>query len=225
VRERDKQREAGLTAASSGASHAALPYDSLIESNKPTHVPGDEMQVRGTILAGFREATVDCFGKDGLALVGTLLPAEVHEQTLERLAMNVGWYPESFVLAWYEALWSGPCTSSREKFVRVLDRMLDCGFGRVRRSLLSFASPSMILNRAPTLWRYDHTHGELSVECGAGVGRMRLAHHPYTENPLSCLAIAEVYRYCVSLSRAKAVTGTHYREPSGALVVHLRWPV
>jgi hypothetical protein len=224
MREREKQRETTPDSQpEASASRSSLPYDSLVRTDAP--ISGAEMEVRGTILAGFREATLHLFGDAGLERVASMASAEVREQTVERLASTIGWYPERYVLAWYEALWSGPCLKQREKFVAVLDRMMDCGFGRVRRSLLSFASPSLIFNRAPSLWRYDHSHGELTSECGAAMGRVKLANHPYTENPLACLAIAEIYRYCVALSRAKGATETHYREPSGELVVHIRWTV
>lgn len=223
MRDLSKVRESTPDAQPTTTLRPSLPYESVVQTIAPPLAPGSEMLARGTILAGFREATVHCFGEDGLARVSAELPAEVYERTVERIVLNVGWYPERYVLAWYEALWSGPCDHARDKFVMVLDRMMDCGFGRVRRSLLSFASPSVIFNRAPSLWRYDHTHGDLTSECGAGVGRVRLAHHPYTENPLSCLAIAEIYRYCVALSRAKAVSETHYRDESGVLIVRIRW--
>ncbi|HKP59193.1 MAG TPA: hypothetical protein VJV78_20865 [Polyangiales bacterium] len=40
---------------------------------------------------------------------------------------------------------------------------------------------------------------------------------------LACLANAEIYRYCVTLCRAKNVAELHYREAGGSLVVRLRW--
>lgn len=199
----------------------SLPYHSVVQSIAPA--TQSEMLARGTILVGFREATLHLFGAAGLRSVCALLPEDVRVQTAEESALNVSWYPERFVIAWYEALWNGPAESRRERFTAALNRMMDFGFGRVRKSLLMFASPTAILIKAGSLWRYDHTHGDLTVEAGDGLARVQLAHHPYTADPLSCLAIAEIYRYCVALCRARGVLETHYREPSGALVVRIRW--
>lgn len=210
--------------ASSGL-RPSLPYHSVTQTIAPSAAPQHEMLARGTILVGFREATLKLWGRAGLESVALLLPAEVRAQTIDSVVLNVGWFPETFVLAWYEALWSGPCAGRREPFIAVLNRMMDFGFGRVRKSLLALANPSAIVIKAGALWRYDHTHGDLTVEAGDGGARVRLEHHPYTDNPLSCLAIAEIYRYCVALCRAREVSEMHYREPTGALVVRVRWEV
>lgn len=201
----------------------SLPYHSVAQTLAPPLANGTEMLARGTIFVGFREAAQHVYGPDGLASLAALLPEDVRRQTIENLVLSVGWYPERFVLAWYEALWMGPCRERRERFFAVLDRMMDFGFGRVRRSLLALANPSTIVVKAPALWRYDHTHGDLTVEAGEGAARVCLRNHPYTDNPLACLAIAEIYRYCVALCRARDVTETHYRDNQGALVVRVRW--
>ena len=195
--------------------------DQVYASNAP--VVGDQPCARGTIFVGFKHAVHGVWGEHGVASVAAALSPEVRSQTLERVVLNTEWLPESYVLAWYEALWSGPCEQRRERLALALDRMLDFGFGRVRRVFLSMAKPSTIFEQAPSLWRYDHTHGTLSVAAGETMARLCLRGHPYTENSLSCMAIAEIYRYCVALSRARNVTSTHYRDEDGALVVRLRW--
>ncbi|HEY6876530.1 MAG TPA: hypothetical protein VI299_00875 [Polyangiales bacterium] len=101
--------------------------------------------------------------------------------------------------------------------------MLDYGFGRVRKGLLRFANPALVISKADVLWRHDHTHGTLSVDSNAHSVRLRLADHPYTEDSLSCLATAEIYRYCASLCRVVDATENHFRDPSGALIVRVRW--
>ena len=198
------------------ASSENLQYDS------PPILDG-EMLARGTIFVGFRAAVLDLWGARGMEHLASRLPPDVRRDTVSNLVVSTQWLPETHVLAWYEALWTGPCEEIRESFARVLDRMLDCGFGRIRKAFLAFAKPAMIFEKAPTLWRYDHTHGLLTVMLGGRSARLRLEQHPYVDNPLSCMAAAEIYRYCVTLCRARNVTETHYRDADGALIVRLRW--
>jgi len=180
-------------------------------------------KARGTIFVGFKQAVEGLWGAAGLRSVAQLLPVDVRYDTVDTVLVNMEWLPETHVLAWYEALWSGPCERKRHHFVTVIDRMMDCGFGRVRKALLHLASPSMIFGKAPGLWRYDHSHGELTIDVDGQTARVRLEDHPYTANPLSCMATAEIYRYCVALSRGRDVTESHYNDPSGALIVRIRW--
>jgi hypothetical protein len=183
-----------------------------------------EACARGTILMAFRDAANRLWGETGTREIGSRLSPKVRAETIELAAVNLVWVPEAYVLEWYQAVWDGPCEARSEAFRIFLDRMLDSGFGRVRKAFLGLAKPPMILGRAPSLWRHDHTHGALTVEgLKPGSARVRLADHPYTETPLGCLAIAEIYRYCIALCRVDDATEIHYREPNGALVVRLRW--
>jgi hypothetical protein len=194
------------------------------ESESSSVTPAAVMSARGTILMAFRDAALAMWGEPGLRDIGQRLPDEVRAKTLDVAAGNLDWVPENYVLAWYEAVWHGPCGQQRDAFLKYLDRMLDSGFGRVRKALLAVAKPSMILNRAPSLWQHDHTHGQLTVESlEAHSGKVKLSNHPYTSTSLGCMATAEIYRYCAALCRAREVTAVHYRDPSGALIVSLRW--
>lgn len=172
---------------------------------------------------GFRQAVLDLWGEPGLRAVSARLPQDVRFDTVDTMLMSMEWLPEAHVLAWYEALWSGPCQEKRAFFLQAIDRMMDFGFGKIRKAFLVLASPSIIFAKAPGLWRYDHSHGVLTADVEASSGRLRLEGHPYTSNPLSCLATAEIYRYCVTLCRANNVTESHYRDATGALIVRLRW--
>jgi hypothetical protein len=209
----------GQTPDALGGEEPAL--DVLYESREP--VIGKVPCARGTIFVGFKHAVESVWGAYGIAQVARALPPAVRSDTLENVVVNTQWLPETHVLAWYDALWNGPCEGRREKLALALDRMIDFGFGRVRRVFLSMAQPSTIFERAPTFWRYDHTHGSLSVSAGETMARVTLRDHPYTENSLSCMAVAEIYRYCCALTRVRNVTSSHYRESEGALVVRLRW--
>jgi hypothetical protein len=190
---------------------------------RPPAATAYTMRARGTIFVGFRQAVLDIFGQDGLQALSALLPVDVRYDTIDTLLVSSEWLPEAHVMAWYEALWTGPCQRQRAQFALVLDRMMDFGFGRIRKALLGLADPSFVIAKATTLWRYDHTHGDLTAEHDDSSVRLRLENHPYTENPLSCLATAEIYRYCAALCRVRNVVASHYREPSGALIVRLRW--
>ena len=182
------------------------------------------MRVRGTVLMACRDAALSCFGELGLAQLGAHLSDAARRDTVEVAAASLNWMPEAYVLEWYEALWLGPCDKRRDLFLRFLDRMIDAGFGRIRKTLVALATPSMILNKAPSLWEHDHSHGQLQlVALDEGSARVSLSTHPYVETSLSRLATAEIYRYCLSLCRVRDVVEVHYREPNGALVVCLRW--
>lgn len=201
----------------------AIGDEPALENRYETEDPvsGKEPRARGTIFVGFKAAVQAVWGADGLARVYEVLPLDARAHTMGTI-MAAEWLPEDFVVAWFEALWNGPCEQRRDKFCEVLDRMMDFGFGRVRRVLLALSTPSVIMERAPTLWRYDHSHGHLSVEAGETVGRVTLRDHPYVSSPLSCLAIAEIYRYCITLTKAQGVTASHYRD-GAALIVRVRW--
>lgn len=182
------------------------------------------MRVRGTVLMACREAALACFGELGLSQLGTHLSEAARRETVEVAAASLDWMPEAYVLEWYQALWLGPCDKRRDLFLKFLNRMIDAGFGRIRKTLVGLASASMILNKAPSLWEHDHSHGQLRlVALEKGSARVSLSTHPYVQTSLSRLATAEIYRYCLSLCRVRDVVEVHYREPSGALVVCLRW--
>src|SRR5690606_20392289 len=75
----------------------------------------------------------------------------------------------------------------------------------------------------PELWRHDHTHGTLTSHVGDHEGTMTLSDHPYTTTPLARSSIAEIYRYAVSLARAKHVSSRHLVRGPNQLEVKLSW--
>lgn len=75
----------------------------------------------------------------------------------------------------------------------------------------------------PELWRHDHTHGTLTSHVGDHEGTMTLSDHPYTTTPLARSSIAEIYRYAVSLARAKHVSARHLVRGPNQLEVKLSW--
>src|SRR5690242_11418888 len=96
---------------------------------------------RRTIFVGFRRAALALWGEAGLAEIGQLLPEEVRVATVDNVVIVGEWQPERYVLAWYEAAMSGPAKGNRADFCAFIDRMMDIGFGTVRKLLLQIASP------------------------------------------------------------------------------------
>lgn len=150
------------------------------------------------------------------------MPEAARIETVDPPVLASEWIPEEHVMAWYEAAWAVSQRSDAE-YCRFIDRMMDFGFGRVRKWLLNFAGVAGIAAKAPELWRHDHTSGELSITYQEGDVVLRLREHVYTTTPLARRSIAEIYRYVVSLAVKQTVTATHLLEPSGDLRVRLRY--
>jgi hypothetical protein len=100
---------------------------------------------------------------------------------------------------------------------------MDLGFGRVRKALLMLSKPSLLIDRAESLWRHDHSHGRLQATLLDGGARLVLSDHPYVSDPMAAMGIAEIYRYGFALCRVKNVTATHRRESAESLLVHVSW--
>jgi hypothetical protein len=185
--------------------------------------PAEPLLRRMYVLA-MPEAAAIVWGKEALPDLAVRLPDDVRRDTLEQTNAET-WMPERYVIAWSFAVWEGPAARDREAFKRFLRAQVDLTFGRVRRALLSLASPEMLLARAGAIWKEDHTHGTLEVEMheAKNGATLRLHDHPYTTLPQARAAIAEVLRYDVSLTRAKNVIESHRLERDGVLLIRLQW--
>jgi hypothetical protein len=180
---------------------------------------------RKTIFAAFKEAAEELWGPSGLQELAAKLPEEVRRDTVESTVLPV-WLPERYVMAWYEAAWAGPAKQRREPYLALMDRMMDAGFGRVRKLLLStVASPRQVYEKSAELWRYDHTTGDLTTVFESERScRFVLRNHVYATTELSRDAIAEIYRYAVALTRAgRGAQEQHALEPDGTLVTRVAW--
>ncbi len=173
-------------------------------------------------LFAYRQAAKDQWGNEGLAAI----TAEISEDARESLQLrdDDGWLPESYVVQFCEAMWNGPAARDERSFREVCGRMVDLGFGRARKLLLSVATPHGLLRRAGDLWREELSNGRL-VAYGTGdtAGVLTLHDHRWTESPVMRLALSESFRHAVSLTGAKGVVDRHAQNDSGALVVHLVW--
>jgi hypothetical protein len=180
---------------------------------------------RGTLLHSIAAGVRDVWGEDGLRDVTARLPEETRTATTGATFTILSWYPTRYVIDWDAAKMAGPARGDEEAFRRSVVRGTDLGFGRIRRTLLSFATPVILAERAAELWRHDHTHGELSVDSSRrneGKAHVTLTNHPFTETPIARMAFAEVMRHVLSLSRARNVREAHALD-GDALVVTLTW--
>jgi hypothetical protein len=185
--------------------------------------PG-EPAARWVIFAGFRTAASDIWGPSGLKAIGAGMPDEVRKETVDAAILSAEMLPERYVMAWYEAVWAGPANGDRAAFCTFLYRMMDHGFGRVRKALLGLVSPSQLAEKAPDLWRHDHDTGTLTVSTVNGGGIFVLRDHVYLQTPLSRLALAEIYRYALSLARGvHTPTQSHGLDRDGSLRVRVTW--
>lgn len=188
----------------------------------PTATP-TEPCAKGTIFSAFKKAALDLYGEEGLADIARRMTEEVRRNTVENVIVATDFLPERYVMEWYDAVYEGPAGEDLERFLAFIRRMMDHGFGRVQRFVLQVVPPEKLADRAAHFWRTDHTHGELLVEKREQALVLTLKDHPYLDRSLSRSAIAEIYRYALSLSRARGVLARHERGPGGELVVHLSW--
>jgi hypothetical protein len=184
----------------------------------------DEPCARKTLFIAHREAAEQLWGTKGLIALGEILPAEVRRATIEPLLLTESWIPERYLVAWHEAVWEGPCRRDSADFYRYLHAMLDCGFGRIQRLLLTVITPASLFTRGEALWRRDHSHGTLTCSLtGERSGLIHLRDHPYVTSAFSRRSVAETFRYVGSLSRCKAIRESHNLEPDGSLRVKIDW--
>lgn len=188
-----------------------------------TPAPATEPMSRGIGLHGFRAAVTDIWGERGLRVVAERLPEDARAATLDEIVLPVSWYPVRHTIAWDEAVWEGLAARDDAAFFAFIDRSIDLGFGRMRRFFIRLQSPEKIIARSPEMWRYQHTHGTLSVAPRSGGATITLRDHPFVRSALVSRATAEVFRHIASMTGRPSVRETHGAEGPDALVVRLTW--
>jgi hypothetical protein len=179
---------------------------------------------RRTLIVAHREAARKLWGPSGLDLLARGLPDDVRRATIDAVVITEEWLPERYVTSWHEAAWEGPCGRETQALFRFLHAVMDEGFGRVQRFMLSLITPAILFSRGEALWRHDHTHGELHCELNSErSGTIRLRNHPYTTSPFFRRSLAEIYRYAGSLARCRSIRASHTLDPDGTLVVKIDW--
>ncbi|HXU69770.1 MAG TPA: hypothetical protein VN947_10600 [Polyangia bacterium] len=174
------------------------------------------------VFVASRAAALELYGDDGLRQIAERLPPDVRGALIDSAIITEAWLPERFVMAWQEAVFEGPARGSDDAFRRYVDKVVDAGFGRVRRLLVNLVTPATLCTRAAELWHDEHTHGEISATPEGHVVIIRLRHHPYVARPIARVVMAESLRYAASLTRAKHVVELH-RVDGDALEVRLTW--
>lgn len=182
----------------------------------------DEPMAGQRVFVASRAAAVAMWGDAVLRDIGARLPDEIRAALVDTAILVDPWLPERWVMAWQEAAWMGPAHEDEATFRRYVDRVVDAGFGRVRRLLVNLVTPATLCTRAAELWLDEHTHGDISAQPDGRVVTIRLRAHPYVERPVARLVMAESLRHAASLTRAKDVEETH-RLDGDTLEVRLTW--
>lgn len=186
-----------------------------------TPPPSTEPHARASVVHGFRAALVDLKGEQALSRLAARLPIEARTATVDALLLPFEWVPIHHVIAWHEALWNGPCAADEQELSRLVARAIELGFGKFKSAFFHGVTADRLVSRAHDLWRWQHTHGEITARAEGGSGVVTLKGHPYVENAVSRRVTAESYRHIVTIAGGRDVHvawgGT--RE----LTVHLSW--
>ena len=174
------------------------------------------------IFVASRAAVVGLYGDGGLREIAERLPPDVRGALIESNLITDKWLPERYIMAWQDAVWNGPTRARTDEFRRYVQRVVDHGFGRVRRMLLNLVTPATLCTRAAELWHDEHTHGEISARPEHNVVIVKLRNHPYVGRPVARLVMAESLQYAATLTRAKKVEQVH-RVENETLEVRLTW--
>ena len=182
---------------------------------------GMEACAGSRVFVASRVAALAMYGADGLKDIATRLP-EAARVVADNALITEKWLPEDWIMAWHDAVWHGPARTDDDAFRNYVRRVVDAGFGRVRRLLVNLVTPATLCNRAAELWHDEHTHGEITAHPEGNVVTIRLRAHPYVMKPVSRLVMAESLRHAASLTRAKDVNELHHLD-GDTLEVKLTW--
>lgn len=171
----------------------------------------------------FREAAQELWGQDGYAALTRDLSEGCRARTAGAVVSTSEHLPVADAIEWFEVTYRAMCMQSHVRFRAFSARVIELGFGRVHRLILGVVGTRRLLERAPSLWRAEHTHGELQVSLGDDrSGVLVLRDHPYITSKASCLATAEMFRYLGVLSGARSVQDSH-TVTHEALEIRVRW--
>jgi len=171
-----------------------------------TPPPSGNPHARGSILHGFRAAVVDLWGQQGLDRVAERLPLAARVATIDGIVLPFEWVAVEHVIAWHDAIWTGPAGADERELARLVARSMELGFGRFRSAFFAGITPERLVERAQELWRYQHTHGQVHIVVEGTTGTVVLENHPYVGHPCSRRVTAESYRYLVTTTGARDVT-------------------
>ncbi|HKU41937.1 MAG TPA: hypothetical protein VJR89_27455 [Polyangiales bacterium] len=192
-----------------------------MHSLRPAATP-DAPLVHKKSLIGVRAACEHMWGASGVQAIAESLPADVRERTAG-LRPLPEWIPLGDLIAWHAAIWNGPANQDEKLMLDHARRTIDQGFGRVKRALISIATAHTLAPRVAALWNDEYTTGSLTVASLQPKSvTLVLRDHPYVEDPLMRMVIAEAFRHVLSLTRTKNVSSIHL-VTQGSLKVVLSW--
>jgi hypothetical protein len=179
---------------------------------------------RALHVVAFRAAALEMWGPTSWDEVLDGLPRDSREALWQGgIVVATGWVAERHMVKLAEAVYQGPAHGSMEVYRNYIQKVIELGFGRVRRLLVQFAHPHTVLRRAPELWRHDHSHGELTIEIEEKSALTVVTHDVLTATQLSRATCAEMFRAVLSLTKAKEVKQEHGLDADGRLRVLLKW--
>jgi hypothetical protein len=188
----------------------------------PSATPREGPLVERKSLIGFREACEQLWGRAGYERICEALPADVRERTAG-LRPLVKWIPVDDLIAWHRAVWNGPAAHDEKVMIQHTHATVDRGFGRVKKFFLNMATPRTLAPRVAALWRDEYSTGRLEATfVDDQAVQLKLSGHPFVDDPLMRFVISEVFRYVLSMTRVKRVSGSHAVLAS-SLVVFLGW--
>lgn len=183
-----------------------------------------EPTTRALHVVAFRTAVVEKWPEDGWQLVLDNLPPDSRDALWQGgIVTSGGWVAERHMVKLSEAIFNGPVKGDLEVYRTFLKRVIELGFGRVRRVLVQFAHPHAVLRRAPELWKHDHSHGELAITIEVKSALAVVTHDILTATQLSRFTAAEMFRAVLSLTSAKDVKQEHGLDGDGHLRVLFKW--
>jgi len=191
-----------------------------------TPPPTSDPYARGTVIHGFRAAVVDIGGEAALARLAERLPLATRVATIESIVLPFEWVPIAHVVAWHEALWSGAAGADERELGRLIGRSIELGLGRFKSAFFHGVTPGRLVGRAQELWRWQHTHGEVTASIEGTTAIVMLRDHPYVESAASRRVTAESYRHIVTMAGGRdvrAAWGDRTEGGRSVLVVQLTW--
>lgn len=193
-----------------------------LETARHDAVSGDRIAVvrctRARTLHALARATRDMFGDPVERELLAAIPSEA------RALDDHEWLSIDHLERFCELAWEGPLGGNLALLRTWTDRMIDHGFGRVRRLLLTIATPAGLVRRAGELWRDEHTDGRLIAYSTSPKSAIATLHeHDFIGNPLMRQLVAETFRYSLELAGARGAQEAHHAHANGTLVVNLTW--
>jgi serine/threonine-protein kinase len=175
----------------------------------PRTATAPETQIKGSLLVAALEYLEKQHGREVLDKITAELEPDART-TLRSLILPVAWLPlglyDALLVSAERALGSGSGAIAAEIGSATASRDLPTA----HRSFMQGATPPMVLDRIPQLWKLYHSSGEAKVDTG-GTGMWRVENVGVTpDSYLHAMALAGFYQRALELAGA--------REPRASVV-------